>query len=322
MTTETAEFAETARRALAACAGLDIPGQARRLAEDGMLGVLAAEEAGGLGLDLRYAVPVATAAGTGLIGFPLVETMLLAASLPKLAESVASGELTVTVAWAGRAAHSGGRVNGTVGRAPCAEQCGAVLVRTNDGGAALVRTQDAGVSVSAAPTLDVDAPEYEVTLSGAEPIAILSADAADSLWSDALVLRAAAMLGAAEACLAMATEHVSTRQQFGRKLVAFQAIRHALARQKLGIENIRAAIDRSLALTGAEARRARLVAFAAASQWGPAAVENALQLHGGMGFTWEVPIHRHLRQMRSWEAQGGARTVRMALADALLNVNA
>ena len=96
-----------------------------------------------------------------------------------------------------------------------------------------------------------------------------------------------------------------------------------MARQKLGIENIRGAIHRSLAAGGgAEGARARRVAFAAASQWGPAAVEGALQLHGGMGFTWDVPVHRQLRRMRSWEAQGGARAVRGAIADALLDVNA
>ena len=68
--------------------------------------------------------------------------------------------------------------------------------------------------------------------------------------------------------------------------------------------------------------RARQVAFLAACRWGPEAVESALQLHGGMGFTWDVPIHRHLRKARSWEAQGNVRAVRDALADGLLNTNA
>jgi alkylation response protein AidB-like acyl-CoA dehydrogenase len=57
-------------------------------------------------------------------------------------------------------------------------------------------------------------------------------------------------------------------------------------------------------------------------QYGPAAIESALQLHGGMGFTWDVPVHRHLRRVRSWEAQGDAPGVRRAVADALLAANA
>ena len=318
-----AEFGDSARRAVTACAGLEVGAAAARLAEDGLLGVLAPEAAGGLGLGLRFAVPVMEAAGHGLLAFPLLESLLLAATLPELGQAVAAGELAATVAWAGSATLRGGRLTGVVGRAPCAAGCGAVLVRVAGGGGALVRTNATGVTLAPAPTLDVDAPEYELTLSEVEPAEWLDEAAVTRLDEDALVLRAAATLGAAEACLARATEHVSTRQQFGRPLIAFQVLRHALARQKLGIENIRAVLLRAVAAThGADGVRARRVAFIGACQWGPAAVESALQLHGGMGFTWDVPVHRHLRQARSWEAQGNVRAVREALAGTLLDSNA
>ena len=318
------EFADSARRAVAACAGLDMPAAAARLAADGLLGVMAPEAAGGLELGLRFAVPVMETAGHELLAFPLLESLLLAAALPEAGPAIANGELTATVAWAGAASFRAGRLHGTVGRAPCAVGCGAVLVRLEGGGgAALVRTDAPGVAVAPSPTLDADAPEYELTLSDAEPAEVLGEADLSRLDADALVLRSAATLGAAEACLARAVEHVSTRQQFGRPLVAFQALRHALARQKLGIENIRAALLRAAAAEeGAEGRRARQVAFVSACQWGAPAVESALQLHGGMGFTWDVPVHRHLRQVRSWEAQGNVRAVREALADSLLDANA
>jgi alkylation response protein AidB-like acyl-CoA dehydrogenase len=318
-----ADLADSAQRAIEACAGLGVAAAAARLAEDGLLGVLAPEQAGGLGLGLRFAMPVMDAAGRALLAFPLLDCMLLAALLPASGPAIVSGELTVSVAWAGSATLRGGRVDGVVGRAPCAAGCGAVLVRLSGGGAVLLRTDAPGVTVSPSPTLDADAPEYEVTLSGAEPAELMADTAAARLEDYALVLRSAAMLGAAETCLSRAVEHVSTRQQFGRPLVAFQVLRHGLARQKLGIENIRAALLRAVAAgDGAEGTRARRVAFVAASRWAPAAAESALQMHGGMGFTWDVPVHRHLRQARSWEAQGNARAVREALADGLLDANA
>ena len=119
-----------------------------------------------------------------------------------------------------------------------------------------------------------------------------------------MVLRAAAILGSAEACLALAQEHASTRRQFGRALSYNQAIRHALARHKLGLEGIRQAITRSLfAEAGALERDA---AFLAAASYGVAISEGALQIHGGMGFTWDVPVHRHLRRIRALQAQGDA----------------
>ena len=72
-----ADFAATAARAIAACAGLTARQQAERLGGDGLLGVMAGEEVGGLGLSAAFAIPVAAAASAGLLGFPLLETLLL-----------------------------------------------------------------------------------------------------------------------------------------------------------------------------------------------------------------------------------------------------
>jgi alkylation response protein AidB-like acyl-CoA dehydrogenase len=303
------EFVQTAERAVLACAGLALRQQAARLAEDGLLGILTAEAAGGLGLDLSFAVPVVAAAASGLFGFPLPEAMLLSAAFGGTEP--------------GSVSRRGDRVEGVAGRAPCAADCDFALVSVGDG-AMLVSLAGAGVSVSESAGLDVDGPEHDITLTNAPVVATLAEADFARLQSDAMVLRTAAMMGAAEACLKAAIEHVSTRQQFGRPLVAFQVLRHALARQKLGIENIRAAIARSLHLPpdGVAGVLSRRAAFTAAVQYGPPALENALQLHGGMGFTWAVPMHRYLRRVRSWEMQGDAPGVRRAIARTLLDANA
>src|SRR4051812_9784896 len=78
------EFAATAARAVTACAGLDLREQAQNLAGDGLLGVVADEEVGGLALPLGFAVPVIAAAHSGLLAFPLLETILVGRLLQSL----------------------------------------------------------------------------------------------------------------------------------------------------------------------------------------------------------------------------------------------
>src|SRR5439155_11506983 len=107
--------------------------------------------------------------------------------------------------------------------------------------AALVPMDGEGIVVEDSTGLDLTVPEHSVRLQGVTiPAASVLLDGTwNLLCSDANVLRAAAILGSAEACLTLAQEHASTRRQFGRALSYNQAIRHALARQKLGLEGIR-----------------------------------------------------------------------------------
>jgi len=308
------EFAATAARAVTACAGLGIREQAKNLAGDGLLGVIAAEDVGGLALPLGFAVPVIAAAHAGLLGFPLLETILvgrlLQSSLARLAAAIVSGEKLATIAWQGEAAaeRDGGLLvlNGALARVPCAPSADHLLVRMSGGAAALIPANAKGVVMEDAAGLDLTVPEHAVRLEAVEvPIgSILPAGTWDLLTSDANVLRAAAILGSAEACLALAQEHASTRRQFGHALSYNQAIRHALARQKLGLESIRHAITRSLSGDGGPVQRD--AAFLAAATYGSSISEGALQIHGGMGFTWDVPVHRHLRRIRTLQAQGDA----------------
>ncbi|MCQ4161854.1 hypothetical protein NON00_18225, partial [Roseomonas sp. GC11] len=111
-----AEFAASAARAVAACAGLGHRARAARLAEDGLPGVLAGEAVGGLGLGLPFAVPVLAAAGAGDLAFPLLETMLLARALaperPGIAAALVAGEACATIAWGGAARLEAGGVTG------------------------------------------------------------------------------------------------------------------------------------------------------------------------------------------------------------------
>ena len=305
-----AEFVETAARAAQSCTGLPLIDQARRLAEDGLLGILAPEPAGGMGLGLAHAAAVVEAAAGALLGFPLIETLLLARALPPdLAAPLVAGETVATIAW------SGGTTSGAAGHAPALAVAGLVLVRC-PGGAALLPVDPAALDL--VPGLDLDTPDAELRLTAA-PDPTIDDAAWIALQSDALVLRTAAMLGAADAALRLAAEHVATRRQFGKPLVAFQTVRHALARQKLAVEGIRGALARSVAEGNAADAYIRRTAFAFAAAHAPAVAEGALQLHGGMGYTWDVPVHRHLRRIRRWETESHAPAVHDAIARHLLD---
>ena len=88
-----------------------------------------------------------------------------------------------------------------------------------------------------------------------------------------------------------------------------------MARHKLGLEGIRGAVTR--ASTG-HSLLPRQAAFLAAATHAPLIAEGAIQVFGGMGFTWEVPLHRYLRRIRTLEAQGEAPRLREAMADAFI----
>lgn len=323
-TDEIAAFAATAGHAVAACAALDARGRAARLGADGLLGILAAEAVGGLALGTNFAAPVMQAAGADLLAFPLAETLLAAAALGEhpLAADIVAGRNIASIAWAGKASLSAGGLHGVVGRAPLAAEADIVVVALSEGGAVVARD---GLALQPATGLDLDAPEAEIALDGAAPLALIGAAAMARLREDALPLWAAAIGGSVAHCLAMAVEHVTTREQFGRPLVSFQALRHALARQKLAAGHIEAALARHALLAARDAPETPLAgrtAFAAATRFGAAAVESAIQLHGGMGFTWDVPLHRHLRRIRAIEAAGDAPGLHRRLAATLLDANA
>lgn len=314
-----ADFAATASRAVAACGGLSFAEQNGRLAADGLLGVIATENVGGLGLPLSFAVPVVAAANAGLAAFPIMESILAARlierQLPRVAAAIVAGTESVTIAWKGsvNATRNGDQVvlDGPVGCAPCLAEAGLLLLRVGESGAALVPAES--VVRADASGIDLTLPEYSAILANVSVPAdhLLADDAWLALEADALVLRAASILGAAETCLGMAQEHVTNRRQFGRALSFNQAIRHALARYKLCLEGIRQSIARALfPETGLRERRA---AFVAAANSGVFISEGAIQMHGGMGFTWDIPVHHYVRRIRALQAQGDASELLFAI---------
>lgn len=318
------EIAETAARAAALAAAMEPAAAARRLGEDGLLGVLAPEQVGGLGLPLAAAGAVVAATEAALVPLPVAEAMLgarlLAGPQPEVAAAIAGGEAVLAVAGAGALVLAAGRASGSVGRAAAGQAARWLLAEAEGGGAVLLDLTAPGVTVEEERGLDLERPPCRVTAAGALALGLPADAALTAFRADLLLLRAAGALGAAEHCLDRAVAHVTQRKQFGRSLVSFQGLRFELARQKLALEGARAALAHALAVAGQDPRAegvARLVARSSCADAAPAIIEAAIQLHGGMGFTWDLGLHRQLRRARDAAAALDAVAARAALATRL-----
>ncbi|WP_406415345.1 acyl-CoA dehydrogenase family protein [Streptomyces sp. NBC_01614] len=141
-----------------------------------------------------------------------------------------------------------------------------------------------GDAAGAVPLRSVDplTPLHRVPAAGAvDPVAVL--------------LTAAEQLGGATRVCELAVQHARTREQFGQPIGAFQAIKHLCAEMLVRTETARAAVY-AAAVTAdpADIHTARLLADEAAVR----GARDCLQVHGGMGFTWEFELHLHLK--RAW----------------------
>src|SRR5690554_5615735 len=151
------DFAEAAGAAIADTEGKSFAEKTAVLAGNGLFGVTVAEEKGGLGLDLSFAIPIVAVAGKLQLRYPLVEQMLLAKALAEseIGAAIIAGEKAVAIAWQGTLEE----VLAT--HATFAADADYVLVASNDGAALL---DASSVKAEADPSLDPDFPQYNLDL--------------------------------------------------------------------------------------------------------------------------------------------------------------
>ncbi len=246
-------------------------------------------------------VESALARRSGLAGEGVFVLALTAPEQPPvLGKPGGDGELVLT-----------GRVEAVASGA----QADALLVaaRTDAGEVlAVVETAAPGVTRTPRTTLDVTRPIAMVELDGVTvtPAAWTGDDAVLAVISDAYALHVAAdAVGAATRLLAQTVAYVQQREQFGRIIGSFQAVKHHAATMALTVEAATAAVRAAAAsfATDDEDARAHAVSVAAAyAKPGCARVAGtAIQLHGGMGFTWESDVHVLVRRIQTDHALAG-----------------
>jgi alkylation response protein AidB-like acyl-CoA dehydrogenase len=283
--------------------------------EMGTLGFFAqaiTENAGGLGLPLLASGLISESAGAELVPGCWLDHLVVVRVLDSLGEAVvapyASGERLAAVAFdAGRTPELAwdplaSTLTGVARRLSFGDEVDRWVIITN---AATFVIDPAAVGVDTIeedPDIDPLMRSISVRLNEVQPEAVIghSVEIAQNLYGMACGLAGAFSVGAAARVLELAVSHVKERQQFGRPIGSFQAIKHRAANAYIEVLHARALVHASLA-TGAPG--ALLVARLAADRCYRHASESALQMHGGIGFTSDVPVHLFMKsaqRMRSW----------------------
>lgn len=308
------------------------------LAELGLFAMMVPEDQGGAGLnavDLALSIEAIGGALGPLAALDalLVTDLLVRQGTPaqqaEYLPRIATGELRVAVALAEQgcddapeavgAAVSANRLQGTKAlvREAARAQLFAVVAQSGSGPAVyLVPADAAGVSVRLHEDIDPTCAHSEVRFDGVD----LSGDAligpanparaAARLFDGGAALSSCLLLGIAARMLATAVDYARTRVQFGQAIGSFQAIKHRCADMAVAVESARSATYYGVwAFAEDAADRARAVSMAKAYAGDVArhVCNETIQVHGGMGFTWELGLHRYLRRAKVLEhAFGGA----------------
>ncbi|WAJ46724.1 acyl-CoA dehydrogenase [Mycobacterium sp. Aquia_216] len=320
LTDDHRELAEVARAFLtsqkarpAARALLDSPDESRPtfwpdIAELGWLGLHVEEEHGGSGYGLPELVVVIEELGRAVAPGPFVPTVIASAVIAKdgtaeqksrFLPALIDGSVTAGIGLDGRVQVKDGIADGEAGVVLGAGLAELLLITAGDDVLLLDRGR-AGVSVDVPENLDPTRRSGRVRL---DNVSVSSDDivagARESALARTRTLLAAEAVGGASDCVDAAVDYAKVRQQFGRTIATFQAVKHHCANMLVAVESATAAVwDASRAASEDEAQF-RLIAAVAAALAFPAYARNAelnIQVHGGIGFTWEHDAHLHLRR--------------------------
>jgi alkylation response protein AidB-like acyl-CoA dehydrogenase len=179
-----------------------------------------------------------------------------------------------------------------------------VAART-DAGVSLFRVAADAPGLTRTPLATMDQTRKQAKLELVDtPATLLGSEAAG--WSVlervldlAVVALAAEQVGGAQRCLDMAVEYAKVRVQFGKPIGSFQAVKHRLADMLVDVEGMRSVVYYAAWCIGAGDRDASIAASTAktwCSDAGPRVAASALQVHGGIGFTWEHDLHLFLKR--------------------------
>lgn len=279
--------------------------------ELGLGGVIVPEELGGVGLGNVEMAIVAEAAGYNVAALPLLGLNIAAAMLAagsseaqksELLPAILAGEKIAAAVGNDTITFDGNSLSGTFDFVPHGGVAD-VFILAHPDQAWVVPADADGLTVTSHTTMDQTRPLATITLNSVagEPLADTQAAIVAS-QAAAWITLAAEALGGAQACLDRTVQYANERVQFGRPIGSFQAYKHRLADMMIEIEQARSAVywaacandegsdDPQLALHAAKA-------FCADTFFKCAA--DMIQLHGGIGFTWEHDAHLFFKRARS-----------------------
>lgn len=287
------------------------------LAELGLFGVAVSEEAGGAGASVVDLCAMLDEAAYGLAPGPVAGTALatLIGDDPELLEALMTGERTAGFALQAQLDLDGGRVSGTAAGVLGATPDGWLVLPAGQQWVLVDATAD-GVTVEPLAATDFSRPLARVRCADVAATTLpVPAARVEDLIATVLAAEAA---GVARWALQTAAEYAKVREQFGKPIGSFQAIKHLCAEMLLRSEQVAvAAADAAVAAqaareaAGSDADRQLSIAAAVAAVAGIAAAEanakDCIQVLGGIGITWEHDAHLYLRRAYGIAAALGGR---------------
>jgi alkylation response protein AidB-like acyl-CoA dehydrogenase len=285
----------------------------RALATDVGVGALAVpEERGGHGGSWREVAVVAeelgaSVAATPYLGHTMATTAARIARMGEVVPQLVTGEWAATlVVPAGTVVGdhvtvAGDALSGSVRGVIDARTADVFLVPTNEGMRA-VRAEH--VRVTPVESFDLTRPLSDVEFDGAPAFAASppGSGARDGGLLIGGAMLASEQLGVAQRCLDMTVDYLKTRYQFGRQLGSYQALKHRVADLWTSVTQARAVARYAAGCVAdhdPDAPVAVELALAFCGPVGVKAAEECVQLHGGIGFTWEHPAHLYLKRAKA-----------------------
>jgi alkylation response protein AidB-like acyl-CoA dehydrogenase len=309
----------------------------KEMAQLGWLGLALPEDVGGSALGLVETAILQEELGRAACPSPYLPTVLAALTIAEAGTAeqkkrwlpaIATGEARASVAFMEReldwgpsaiqtrADASGGsvRLTGAKPFVPWAHVADVVVVPAVANGAValfLVEPRAPGVKLVPLTAMDPGTRMSSLSLDGA--LVTRDAQLGDAATLERLLRRGAVaacaeMLGAARRCLDMAVGYAKVREQFGQPIGSFQAIRHKCAEMLLEVENSHAATYYAAWALDSDAEDAALAASVAKAYVNDASRRvcgDAIQVHGGIGFTWEYDLHLYFKRAKALEVQYG-----------------
>lgn len=279
------------------------------LVEQGWPALLGPEDLGGLALGWVEAAVLLEAVGERLAPVPVLSQLVAVDTLAAAGEQAWLGKLVggdAIAAVSGRTvealqADGGWRLSGSTEPVAFAPSADVLLVPATDpeGGRRLFMVELGVDRPGAEEAMDLTREMARVTLDG-RPASLLGDGSAVEAYLDrGTVALSAELLGLAGAALRMAVDHAKDREQFGRPIGSFQAVKHRCADMLVDLEGMRsAAWWAAWCLATGDADRS--LAASTAKIWCSDAADrvicSALQVHGGIGFTWECDLHLYLKR--------------------------
>ena len=298
-----------------------------KLAEQGFTGIITPEEYGGMGLGKVELALLMEEAGYALLPGPFFSTVALAGSVinacgtpeqkKKYLQRIAAGQARATLALVEAAGSwdpdglkisaAGGKLNGTKLFVTDAAVADFIVVVARDGVFA-VEAKASGLHIEPMKGMDLGRKIYAVEFKNTPAEKLGDAGGLSGALNVATVALCAEMTGGMQRTLELTVAYAKTRKQFGKPIGIFQAVQHLCADMYLETESSRSAtyyaawaLEENVPDAAAAVSVAKIYASDASRNVG----NHGIQVHGGMGFTWENDIHLYYRRAKASETMLG-----------------